>query len=704
MKLHRARLRALLLGSGVVLLLGFLLWKTRAIDTDAHGRFTDNLRQLKQLDTTLNQDLLKIRNSLLSNYDSITDILEQLKITQEHLTDPPSFLHERDRNKIRDQLATFSQTFTDKEGVIERLKTSSSTLKNSLDYFPKLVQETAEKSAEIPSISELSPLLHDTLQNTLLYNLNGDDQMVPTISAQLELLTQNRDRYAKALQGPAIARIVAHAHAILKYKPQVDTLLQEAIASPTTQRANDLTETYTKQYEQVLGAANRYRYTLYVGIFSLLVYVAYSFLRQQQMADALRVSEDRMVRVMSATNDGIWDWNLQTNEVYFSPRFKEQLGYQDHEFANLFSSFDAHLHPDDKERLQRALTGHFERRIPYHIKFRLRTKNGAYVWIDAFGQAGWNAQGNPVRMSGTHRDISEQKRTEEQLRKSASILAASASQIMATVQQLITSTTETAAAIAQTATTMEEVKQTASVAGEQAKEVATNSTQTSEITRSGEHAVEQAIVGLQQVHSQMESIAQSVATLSEQSKTVGSIIDAVNEIAEQSKLLAVNASIEAAKAGEQGKGFAVVAQEVRYLAQQSKQATDQVQTILQDIQKAANVAVFVTEQGTRAVEVGVTQSIEANQSIRVLSKSIADTTQSVTRIAVSSQQQIIGIDQVASAMSSVKEASTQNLLNIRSIHTAVQQLHAVGQTLQQLVERYTSRESSSHNAPQEESA
>jgi len=690
MRTHIVRLRAVLLGGSVVLFLGFLLWKTRTIDTDAHGRFTDDLRQLKQLDINLNQDLLKIRNGLLANYDSITDTLDKLKITQERLAQLPSFLHEHDRNEIGDLLTSYAQALTDKEGIIERLKTSSATLKNSLDYLPKLVQETAKKSAETPTISELPPLLNETLQNILLYNLNGNDQLVTAISAHMETLTQNRDRYAKALQGPAIARIVAHVQAILKYKPQVDTLLQEAIGLPTAQRVDELTETYTKQYEQVLGAANRYRYALYSAIFSLLVYVAYTFLRVQQMANALRVSEDRMTRVMSATDDGIWDWALQTNAVYYSPRFKAQLGYEDHELPNLLSSFDSHLHPDDKERVQHALKEHCEHRAPYHLEFRLRTRKNEYIWIDAYGQAAWDDQGTPVRMSGTHRDISVQKHTEEQLRTSAALLATSTTQIMTTVQQLVTSTTQTASAIAETAATMEEVRQTATIAGEQAKEVATNTAQTSEITRSGEHAVEQAIAGLRQTRTQMESIAQSVVTLGEQSKTVSDIINVVNEIAEQSNLLAVNAAIEAAKAGEQGKGFAVVAQEVKHLARQSKQATDQVQAILHDIQKAANIAVLVTEQGTRAVEVGVTQSIEANQSIHVLTKSIVDTTESVTRIAASSQQQIVGIDQAASAMASVKEASTQNLDNIRNIHTAVQQLHTVGQTLQQLVEHYTS--------------
>ena len=89
---------------------------------------------------------------------------------------------------------------------------------------------------------------------------------------------------------------------------------------------------------------------------------------------------------------------------------------------------------------------------------------------------------------------------------------------------------------------------------------------------------------------------------------LGKSCSTVNDLAEQSNLLAVNASIEAAKAGEQGKGFAVVAQEVRNLAEQSKQATIQVRSILNDIQKATNAAVMVTEQGSKAVEAGVKQS------------------------------------------------------------------------------------------------
>ena len=139
-----------------------------------------------------------------------------------------------------------------------------------------------------------------------------------------------------------------------------------------------------------------------------------------------------------------------------------------------------------------------------------------------------------------------------------------------------------------------------------------------ERSRSGE-----SIEVMNRIREQMESIAESIVRLSEQGQTIGEIIATVNDLAEQSNLLAVNAAIEAARAGEQGKGFAVVAQEVKSLAEQSKQATAQVRAILGDIQKATNSAVMATEQGSKAVEAGVAQSTQAGEAIRLLAESIS---------------------------------------------------------------------------------
>jgi len=162
----------------------------------------------------------------------------------------------------------------------------------------------------------------------------------------------------------------------------------------------------------------------------------------------------------------------------------------------------------------------------------------------------------------------------------------------------------------------------------------------------------------------------------------------VNDLAEQSNLLAVNAAIEAAKAGEQGKGFAVVAQEVKSLAEQSKQATAQVRAILGDIQKATSGAVMATEQGSKAVEAGVKLSGEVGESIRVLADSIEEAAQAAIQIAASAQQQFVGMDQVALAMRNIQQASVQNVAGTKQTEIAAQNLRELGQKLKQLVDRY----------------
>jgi len=232
------------------------------------------------------------------------------------------------------------------------------------------------------------------------------------------------------------------------------------------------------------------------------------------------------------------------------------------------------------------------------------------------------------------------------------------------------------------------VKQTSLVASQKAKTVADSAQMTAQVSRTGEQSVDEAINRMTRIREQMESIADSVIKLGDQSRAIGEIIMSVRDLADQSNLLAVNAAIEAANAGEHGKGFSVVAQEVKLLADQSKQATAQVRMILSEIQKATNVAVMVTEQGTKAVEAGVAQSLEAGGSIRLLAKNMADAAQAVVQIAATSQQQALGMDQVVVAVESIREASNQNVTSMGQVEKDMQHLYDLGQRLQQVVGRY----------------
>ncbi len=280
------------------------------------------------------------------------------------------------------------------------------------------------------------------------------------------------------------------------------------------------------------------------------------------------------------------------------------------------------------------------------------------------------------------------QRLTSDLNHGVSILGASANEISTSTSQLAASASETATAVGETTTTVDEVRQTAEISSQKARAVSDTAQRVAQISQTGRKATQDTVEGMTRIREQMTSIAESMVRLSEQSQAIGQIVATVEDLAAQSNLLAVNAAIEAAKAGEHGKGFTVVAHEVKSLAEQSKQATGQVRTILNEIQKATSAAVLATEQGSKAVEAGVGQSAQAGQSIQTLASSVAEAAQAAAQIAASSQQQLVGVDQVASAMESIKQASTQNVDSAKQLESAARDLKQLGEKLRLQIERY----------------
>ena len=285
-------------------------------------------------------------------------------------------------------------------------------------------------------------------------------------------------------------------------------------------------------------------------------------------------------------------------------------------------------------------------------------------------------------MAGNLRELNEE------IHEVVNVLATSASEIMSTVTEFASSSAQTASAISETNATVLQVRQTTDLSSQKARHVYETAQKSVSVARAGTKSVDDAISCMEGIHEQMGFIAERIVTLAEQSQAIGEIIATVNDLAEQSNLLAVNAAIEAAKAGEHGKGFAVVAQEVKNLATQSKQATAQIRGILGDIQKATTAAVLTTEQGSKAVEAGVKQSAAAGEAIRSLTVSIEESSNSTLQIVTSTQEQAIGMDQIATAIQSINQASGQNVDGSRQIEAATRNIYELNRKLQQLVSRY----------------
>jgi methyl-accepting chemotaxis protein len=274
------------------------------------------------------------------------------------------------------------------------------------------------------------------------------------------------------------------------------------------------------------------------------------------------------------------------------------------------------------------------------------------------------------------------------VREGAQSISSSTSEILAAVSQHTVSASQQSAAISETSTTMEELRTAAEQAARKAKEVAEQARASAQVSEEGIHAVDATIRAMEETRDRVGAMAKDILMLSEQGQQIGEITATVNDLADQSNILALNASIEAAKAGEHGKGFAVVAAEVRNLAEQSKQATEQVRTILGDIQKATTSAVLATERGTKVVEESLGLTHRAGDGIRSLAGTIQDAALAAQQISASAHEQSVGMDQIAQAVKDVSEGTTQFVAGAQQSQQAAEDLNHLSRQLTELTERY----------------
>lgn len=148
---------------------------------------------------------------------------------------------------------------------------------------------------------------------------------------------------------------------------------------------------------------------------------------QKHMQEELHTSESRWQFALEGADEGVWDWNVATNKVFFSRRWKQMLGYAVDELDNRFEEWESRVHPEDLERCYRDLDRHYHHETPvYQNEQRLRCKDGSYKWILARGKViEWDNDGKPIRIIGTHTDITERRRMQETLDLQARAMEAS---------------------------------------------------------------------------------------------------------------------------------------------------------------------------------------------------------------------------------------------------------------------------------------
>lgn len=274
------------------------------------------------------------------------------------------------------------------------------------------------------------------------------------------------------------------------------------------------------------------------------------------------------------------------------------------------------------------------------------------------------------------------------IRQITGSLAGATAQVLASSREQAAGVSEQLAAVQETTATMEEVGQAGTQIADRARQVGASAEAASTASASGLHAVAESSRTMESIREQVESVAEYVVSLSERTQAIGEIVATVDDIAERSTLLALNAAIEAASAGEEGSRFAVVAGELKSLADQSKDSTVQVRSILGEVQRGIHSSVMVAEEAVKRVDAGRDQARAAEATIRDMGETTIQSVQTFQQIAAATNQQQIGFEQVTTAMQNIRIASEQTAQGIAQLETAAGSMNELGQQLREAAERF----------------
>jgi methyl-accepting chemotaxis protein len=275
-----------------------------------------------------------------------------------------------------------------------------------------------------------------------------------------------------------------------------------------------------------------------------------------------------------------------------------------------------------------------------------------------------------------------------QSREATANLGAAISEIRASTQEQAAGVEEQLAAVQETAATVDEITHAGSQVTKRAQEVIAAAQTTAQTSADGLRAVDETARVMDSIREQAEIVAQNIVALSEKTQAIGEIISTVNDISERSHLLALNAAIEAAAAGESGRSFTVVASEMKLLADQAKDATNQVRSILGDVQRGINTSVMLTEEAVKRTAAGKERTETTVRTIGEITGRIQESVQTFQQIVASTNQQQLGIEQVMGALTNIRQASQQTAAGTRQLDEAAANLASLSQQLQSLADRY----------------
>ena len=265
------------------------------------------------------------------------------------------------------------------------------------------------------------------------------------------------------------------------------------------------------------------------------------------------------------------------------------------------------------------------------------------------------------------------------------VLSSTATEMAATVNQQERIAAQQAASVNETNTTMDELGASARQSAEQADAAAQGAQNAMELARDGVDRVEATLGSMSGAKARVEAIARQILLLSEQTGQIRQITDLVSGFANETKMLAMNAAVEAVRAGEHGKGFSVLAVETRKLADESKRSAGRINELVAEIQKATNATVMATEEGGKTVDEGMAIARETARAFQGVTETTQSAFEGAQQISMNVRQQSVAVKQVVEAMRAINTGTKESASGISQVKIGIQSLNEAARTLKEMI-------------------